>query len=54
MPHGFSALFRLELTQSLVSKKVRFCDGVINTTVVGQVAENVRDHKTISPQLLKS
>ena len=53
MPHGFSALFRLELTQALVSKEVRFCDGVINTTVVGQVAENVRDHKPISPQLLK-
>ena len=31
MPHGFSALFRLELTQVLVSKEVRFCDVVINT-----------------------
>ena len=31
MPHGFSALFRLELTQVLVSNEVRFCDVVINT-----------------------
>ena len=46
MPHGFSALFRLELTQVLVTKEIRFCDGVIS-------AESERDHKPISPQLLK-
>ena len=40
MPHGFSALFRLELTQVLVTKEIRFCDGVIS-------AESVRDHKPI-------